>query len=490
MGVVRNITDGFASLLSGIGTARDKNTSNGYGFDARFCASYVQAEAAYRTSWIVRKAHDLPPFDMTREWRRWQADDVQIQALEDEEKRLGLKAKVRTALLGARLYGGGALILGVKPRLGLPNQPLDVTRLTKGDLEFVHVVSRHQLSYTDLDRDPTSPNFGRPAMWRSSGGKAQIDIHPSRVVAFIGQPAPAGAAGADAFWGDPLLTSIWDAVTNADLVQAAIPALMQEAKTDTLKIPDFMSQVGTAEYEARFMRRVELANQAKSIMNTRVIDSLEDWQTHQITFTGLTDIERQKLMIVAAAVDIPATRFLGEAAQGMNATGQGNQDDYNSSISSKQENDLQPALEPILDEALIRSALGSRPTNVSYLWAPLAEVEPKEAAEIEKLEAETAQIYAAEKLVPPDALAKSVQNRMMESGRWPGLEQAIDETEHELDFEPVAEPGALPANEGDPSALTQDPAALRKAANDAAKAAATAYALAMADAMGGKPADS
>lgn len=460
------LSDGFASFLSGLGTSVDKNVANRYGYGAGFCASHTDAEAAYRTSWIVRKAHDLPPFDMTREWRRWQADDVQIQAIEDEEKRLGLKAKVRMALLYARLYGGGALILGAKARLGALDQPLDASRMVKGDLEFVHVVNRHQLNYDDLQRDATKPGFGEPVMWTMSGGSNPARIHPSRVIPFIGQPVPAGAIGGDLFWGDPLLTSIWDAVTNADLVQAGISALVQEAKVDTLKVPGFSTNMATAEYEAIFLRRVNFANKVKSILNTRLIDAEEEWDTQQVSFANLADIERQKLMIVAAACDIPATRFLGESPKGMNATGQGSQDDYISSISSKQENELQPTLEPILDEALIRSALGSRPENVSYLWAPLAEVEPKEASEIELNEAKTAQIYATEKLVPPDALAKSVQNRLMESGRWPGLEQAIEETENELDFDEVTEPGAAPANEDDPSAMTQPPK--RQAAKDAA----------------------
>lgn len=465
MALMQKITDGFASLLSGIGTAQDKNAANGYVLDGRFCASYVQAEVAYRTSWLVRKGHDLPPFDMTREWRRWQADDGQIEKLEAEEKRLDLKRKVRMALIWARLYGGGALILGFKARLGQPSDPLDLSRITTGDLEFVHVVSRHQISYTEIDKNPLSATRGLPKMWSMSGGAAVANIHPSRVVPFIGQPVPTGAIGADQFWGDPLLTSVWDAVTNADLVQAIIPALLQVARTRTLKVPGFMSQIGTAEYEQRFMKRVQLDAQSQSLLNTSVIDAEEDIETTQVSFADLTDIERQKLMIAAAAFNIPATKFLGESAKGMNATGQGDEDNYNAEISSQQENDLQPTMEPVLDEALIRSALGARPANVRYVWAPLAEVEPKEAAEIEKLEAETVAIYAKENIVPPDALATTAQNRLMESGRWPGLEQAIAESKVELDFDPVEEP--------DPSALTQgvEPEVdtpRRSAANDAA----------------------
>jgi len=458
MSLVQRITDGFASLISGIGTSADKNIANRYGFDARFLASHTDVEAAYRTSWVVRKAHDLPPFDMTRKWRNWQAEADQIEKIEEEERRLGLRAKTRLALFYGRLYGGGALILGAADD---PSLPLNPETIARGGLQFVHAVTRHQISFTEIERNPLSTTFGQPKMWQLNGEGVSMNIHPSRVIAFVGQSTAGMQSAMNQFWGDPLMVSIWDAVTNADLVQAGIAALVQEAKTDTLKIPDFMRQVGTAEYEKKFLQRVEIANQAKSILRTRVLDKDEEWATQQVNFAGLPDVERQKLQLVAAACDIPVTRFLGEAPKGLNATGQGDEDNYNAMIAAKQENEARPTMAP-LDEVLIRSALGARPAEIHYAWAPLADAEPKEAAEIEKLQAETMALIAKENVVPADALAKSWQNRMVESGLWPGLETAIEETEHELEFDPVDQP------DEDPSALTQPAAGQRQAANDAA----------------------
>lgn len=465
MSLLQRVQDGFASLIGGIGTSADKNVANTYAFDGRFAQSYAVAETAYRTSWVVKKAHDLPPFDMTRKWRNWQAEADQIEAIEAEEKRLGLKARVRLALFYARLYGGGALVLGAR---GDPSTPLTPAMVAKGGLDFIHVVSRHQISYERIDQNPMSPTRGQPEMWTMSGGDAAtVQLHPTRVVPFVGQPTTGMMSALDQFWGDPLLTSIWDAVTNADLVQASIAALVQEAKIDTMKVPGFMNQIGTAEYEKKFMRRVELANQAKSVLRTRLMDKDEDWETQQVNFAGLPDVERQKLQIVAAAVDIPVTRFLGEAAKGLNATGEGDESNYDEMISAKQENELQPVLAPILDEVLIRSALGARPAAVGYTWAPLTDAKPKEAAEIEKLEAETIDIYQKSGLVPVEALAKTAQNRMVESGRFPGLDAKLKEADDGLDI-PALEGGEGGQEEDDPSALTQPPAGQRRAANDAA----------------------
>ena len=44
-------------------------------------------------------------------------------------------------------------------------------------------------------------------------------------------------------------------------------------------------------------------------------------------------------------------------------------------------------------------------------------------------EAETITKIAAVALMPESALAKTVQNRLIESGRWPGLKKLIEEAE-------------------------------------------------------------
>jgi len=73
-----------------------------------------QLEAAYRGDWVARKVVDIPAFDATRAWREWQAEQDQVQALERQERAFGLQRKLLSALTKARLYGGAAMVIGVK----------------------------------------------------------------------------------------------------------------------------------------------------------------------------------------------------------------------------------------------------------------------------------------------------------------------------------------------------------------------------------------
>ncbi|MGO4129094.1 phage portal protein, partial [Inquilinus sp. YAF38] len=101
--------DTLINLIAGLSTAKDKLAHDRFGLVLQ---DRGQLDAAYRGDWIARKVIDVPPFDMTREWRRWHAAPEQIAAIEAEEARLGVQRKVARALRLARLYGGAALVLG------------------------------------------------------------------------------------------------------------------------------------------------------------------------------------------------------------------------------------------------------------------------------------------------------------------------------------------------------------------------------------------
>lgn len=443
------ISDGLANVVSGIGTGADKNAYNNYS-GGLTPMSQVEVEAAYRGSWLVRKVHDLPAFDAVREWRDWQAEDDVIAKIEAEEKRLGLRQKTLKALKAARLYGGGALIMGGKG-LGLPKEPLDPAKVGPGALEYVHVVSRHRLAFTELDQDISSPFFGQPKSYQLSGTTAFVDLHPSRVIPFLAQEAPEGSTGADTFWGDPLLMSLRDAMMNADMVQAGIATLVHEAKVDTLSIPRLAELLMTEAGEAQVKNRIRVANLAKSSINTRILDAEEKWETRELSFAALPDVLKLFLQIAAGAADIPATRLLGTSPDGMNATGKSDLDNYFMMIGAKQENEFRPCLER-LDAVMLPSLFGAVPKDVYFEFAPLQKSDPVQLATIEKTRAETVKIYTDTGVIPDTALAKAAANAMVESGQFPGLEKALKDAEAAGDI-----PDLLEEPEEDPSALTAGP---------------------------------
>lgn len=415
------VFDRLVNLVSGLGTAKDKATASVY---ALALLGKDQLDAAYRGDWIARKIVDLPPFDETRAWRNWQADQNQIEAIEAEEYRHGVQMKVASARVRARLYGGAALYLGVDG--GLPTEPLDLNRVTKGGLKYVHVLNRYEIMPGELELDPMSPLFGEPKKYTMTAGSGlSVDIHPSRVIRFTGADLPDRNLMMEG-WGDSVLQAVDDAVRHAGSAAGAVAALLQEAKVDIIKMPGLMMNVATEEYRQKVIQRFTLGNTAKSLVNAILIDGDEEWSQKQVSFANLPEVLNTYLQIASGAADIPATRLLGQTPGGLQSTGESDLRNYYDRISAGQNLNLRPALYR-LDEVLIRSALGVRPPEVHYVWAPLWQISEKERAEIAESKSKTTKTYADTGLLPDPALGKALLNQLVEDGTYPGLDEAIEE---------------------------------------------------------------
>lgn len=422
MGKIAQIRDGLVNLVANLGTPRDKAAATTYGLPS---LSDAEASNAYRGTWLARKVIDIPAMDSCRKWRGWSADQAQISAIEAEEKRLGLQQKMLEALTRARLSGGAALYIGTGQ--ADPMKPLKPESVGKGGIKHINVLSKRVLQAGELDRDPESPGYGRPAYYNLSSGTAgQLRIHPSRLVILQGATKPDPELDTGDGWGDSVLLAISNAIKDADSTAGNIASLVFEAKVDVIKIPNFMSMLSDPAYEEQMLKRMQLAMMAKGINGALLLDAEEDYEQKQAQFGGLTDVMMAFMQLTSGASDIPMTRLLGQSPGGMNASGESDLRNYYDRISSGQELVLAPALQ-VLDECLIRSALGSRPKEVFYNWRSLWQTTDKERADIGKTTADTIKTIADTRLIPEDVMSVVAVNMLTEAGVAPGLEAEMQE---------------------------------------------------------------
>ena len=223
-----NVFDTLISLVSGIGTAKDKFTSLQYTYQP---LSRLDAENAYRGDWVARKAIDIPPYDEIKNGRDWQATKQQIEKLEGEEKRLQFQRKVFRARILARLHGGSAICIGTADgNLALPLNP---ERVGLGGVLYLHVLTRWELSAPEIDRDVTSEFFGEPEIWElANQNTGQLRIHPSRIIKFVGNPVPDPALAAEPWWGDSVLDAVDTAIKQVGLTFQGVATMISEAKLE------------------------------------------------------------------------------------------------------------------------------------------------------------------------------------------------------------------------------------------------------------------
>lgn len=423
MGTITYLADKLVNLVSNMGTGRDKSASSTY---APVFMTDEQAIHAYRGSWMARKTIDIPAYDSTRKWRGWQADKDQIGLIEAEEKRLGIKHKLLEAQIKARLFGGAAVFIGTGERD--TSQPLNPERIGKGGIKYLSVMTRRQLSPTEIEQDVQSEYFGRPKAYRLQN--SAIDIHPSRLIIFVGAKLPDQelVTGNEYGWGDSVLTAILESVKQADATMANVASMVFEAKVDVIKLPNFMDSLDDPRYRDLVLQRLALANTAKGINGALLLDSSEDYETKSANFGNLPEIMDRFLQQVCAASDIPATRYLSQAPAGMNSTGESDLLNYQDRIQSMQELEIGPAM-VVFDECLIRSALGNRPSEIYYVWNSLWQTTPTQRVTNGKIVAETIKTLSETRLLPEEALSAAAVTALVENNALPGIETAMKKYE-------------------------------------------------------------
>lgn len=414
------IQDGMANFITGLGKAsNNKLAGNTYVINQ---PSQHELDTAFRTSSWFRKIVVTRPRDQFRYWRAWQSEADDVELLENEEKRLNYRQHVLQAEIWEQLYGGAAIIAIGLPGL-LPTE-LNYDRIGLGTIQRLVTVPRYALTPVGVISDPINPGYGGPQYFRMQGAYQQLTIHPSRVFAFRN-----GMGHYDSqreFWGDSIWMRLEDAIQPVDASNSIIAALFQEAKVDIVKVANLTQNMVNQEAEDRYIKRFMLSNLLKSIQNTVLIDSADEWNQKTINWSGIPDAMMHQMTVMAGAADYPIVKLLGVQATGLNNDGSGDLKNYYDGAACGQELDITPKMHN-LDECLIRSATGARDPSTWYQWNPLFQMTPKEKADIDKLYAETTQIYASSGMIPDEPLALATQQRMIDSGLWPGLEAAIEE---------------------------------------------------------------
>jgi phage-related protein (TIGR01555 family) len=437
------IQDTLTNVVANLGTTKDKRI---YSEFTRKTFDRITLEDMYRQDWLAGKIVDIPVDDMTRKWRRIDAPSVKpadMKKIDTLEKRLDVRAKFNEAKKWARVYGSAIIIMGVKGSAD-PAIPLDVEKVGIDDLQYLHVLDRTDVSIHSINQsDPVKPNFRQPDLYTIFKG---TQVHHSRVIRFDGLTLPWHQQKTNGYWGASILERVYQAVVNSQTVADSVASLIFEAKVDVVKVPNLFQQIATCAGEEALIKRFQTADFLKSFNNMLLLDKDEDHDTKQLAFSGLADLAIKYIQVSSAAADIPATRLLGQSAVGMNATGEGDLENYYDSISSKQEVEFGPQLNQ-LDNVLVRSAIGRMPDNWSFEFNPLWQLGETERADIDLKNSQRDQVYITQGVLTPSIIANDLQ----ENGVYKNIPddylealEIISEEDMENALEPEPEPEMMP----------------------------------------------
>ena len=260
---------------------------------------------------------------------------------------------MRRGAVQERLLGGAALYLGVASEDDDASKPLDPKKIDKGDLKFINVVSLNQITNPEYDTDPFSPGYDKPKYYMING----IKTHVSRLIVFDGDPLfnysaqrlmqnfrinPQG-------FGESVLAPLWDSILRCIGTQQAAYQLAQKASIMFVKSENLLTLEGTKKGEEAVRQLQEMAEQVSifraAIMKGKGVEVEETGAQ----FGSVPELMMSFIQILSAGSDVPASRFIGQAPGGLNATGEGDLENYYNNIAAYQETRLDPKYEKLFD---------------------------------------------------------------------------------------------------------------------------------------------
>jgi len=390
-----DLTGGGAyNARTGMGTALDKSQ---YSF---FIPTLIHTrsplETLYVQSWAAKKFIDIPIDDMFIRWRTWvdDSDDINEQMTECEQK-YQITQRLNQAMKASRAYGTSVVIIMTKE--APMDMPLIPEEILPGDLKALRVFDRFDLSVSQREGDMFDPNFGKPVFYRvhpTRGPTLPMDVHHSRVLRFDGISSPTDSLfyRYTEDWGVSEFIPVMLSLTEDHALASAIAHMSQEASIPALGISDLRDVIAgrAGQSEATVEQIGDAVNRFKSIYRLLLLDKdREEFSRVAIQFAGLADLMTKFAERLAAAADIPMTRWQGRSPAGMNATGESDMRNYVMMVEANRQNKLEPHLR-LLDMILARNE--GMEEVPEFKWNSLLELSDEDQAALSKTKAETLKI--------------------------------------------------------------------------------------------------
>lgn len=357
---LRGTSDSLTNMVANLGNQRDKRTHNSFGLSY---VSQFELEAAYSSNWLARRIVDEPNKDATREWRTFNGGEA--REIAQEEKRLGVQQIVQKAGCWGDLYGGAVILMITDQDL---TQPLDPSKIKKGGLKRLAVFDRWDIQPTDFNfSEPLKPNWMLPEYYTIIGGTARI--HYTHLIRYTGSMLPRRLSQMQQGWGDSRLSQCMSDLRDVVATKQGIASLVLEANVDTITKDGLSAALAGPECDS-ITQRYRLFGMMKSIVNLALLDSSEKYERNSVAFAGLSQIMEQFMVWTAGAAQMPVTKVFGDAASGLNSTGEGDLNNYYDAIKTKQTGEMRLQMEQ-LDQVMVRSAIGEFPEDLEFEWNPL-----------------------------------------------------------------------------------------------------------------------
>lgn len=439
--------DGFDNVGAHLGLDQDNLLAMGrYKAGGYISRDRSQLNDMYRTSWIVGRAVDVVPADMTRSQFEIQGDLDQSDrsTLYAAFRNRGIFSSMASNLKWARLYGGSIAVILIDGHD--MRTPLRYDDIRPGDYKGLYILDRYHVTPSIECVSELGPMLGAPKYYRIQSGESLggMDIHYSRVIRNIGIELPKDEASSEESWGASIVERGYDRILAMDSATYGASSLIFKAFLRTIgvnNLREILAAGGKAEKALNKM--FTMIRRMQSTEGMTILDAKDSFATHGASFAGIYDALQAFAEQVGGAFGIPMIRLLGQSSKGF-ASGEYDLKTYYDSVLTSCNEDLtQPYI--ILSNILSRHFWGRNlPEEYSIEFQSIYEPTEVEKSQIATSDAQNvAGLYGAGIITKSMGLAE-LRDASRISGRFSGITDEDIAAAEKDDARPSLPEGFLP----------------------------------------------
>lgn len=328
---------------------------------------------------------------------------AKLDRLNELITKINLLPTLRKAVSISKYYGGSLVYMDFDGIDTASENLLNPLILTKNELRGkklrrLKVIEPYNLSPGQYNAaDPLQEYYFKPRYWFVMG-KA---VDASRFLPPVQEnELPTILRPAYNFFGIPLAQIVLDAVAHFTECREAEARLLTKFSLTVFKT-NLNEQLFSGGDWSQIDNRVNNFVQYRSNDGVMLIDKeSEDIDIKSTSLAGVKDIVSQAMEIVAAYFNEPVTKMWGLTPSGFN-TGESDLNNHYDHIASQQEKQLRDQIEYVL-KVLQMQEWGEIDNEITFTFNPLSEEKEESIATVNKIKAETQQIYISNGVISPD----------------------------------------------------------------------------------------
>lgn len=325
-----------------------------------------------------------------------------IKRLEQLMTELSFQDTAKALVRKTMTYGGAFLYPKLKGDDNERDKELLInsSKIKVGDLKYFKIlepVDCYPVNYNASD--PFAYNYYNPQEWNALGQTT----HNTRMMHFTYNNVDRLLLPTYQFQGISMIQLVLPYLTNFESIRNAINGIINRynlnvIKTNMTALVNYDESSDPFQDTQTFEDRMSYFNQLRDNYGILALDmATEEFQQFTMSLTGLDKLYSQALEIVCAICRIPATKLLGIAPQGFNATGEHEMNNFYDFIRN-----VQMAFNPIIKKSMDimqLSEFGEIDPALSFKWNELEAINDLERAQVQHHKAQAFTAYKQEGIV-------------------------------------------------------------------------------------------